>query len=107
MSWLFLLLAGLLEVVWALSLKSTEGFTRLWPTVFTLAIMAASFILLAQAVRTLPISTAYAVWTGIGAVGAAIFGVLIFREAVTVAKVICIALIVAGVVGLRLVEGRP
>jgi quaternary ammonium compound-resistance protein SugE len=106
MSWLYLLLAGLLEVVWALSLKTTQGFTRLWPTVFTLATMAASVILLAQAVRTLPISTAYAVWTGIGAVGAAVFGVLIFKEAATFPKVICIALIVAGVVGLRLVEGR-
>jgi quaternary ammonium compound-resistance protein SugE len=106
MSWLYLLLAGLLEVVWALSLKTTQGFTRLWPTVFTLATMAASVLLLAQAVRTLPISTAYAVWTGIGAVGAAVFGVLIFKEAATLPKVICIALIVAGVVGLRLVEGR-
>jgi quaternary ammonium compound-resistance protein SugE len=105
--WLYLLLAGLLEVVWALSLKTTEGFTRLWPTVFTLAAMAVSVILLAQAVRTLPIGTAYAVWTGIGAVGAAVFGIVIFREAATFPKVFCIGLIVAGAVGLRLVEGRP
>ena len=106
MAWLLLTLAGLLEVVWALGIKRTEGFTRLWPSVYTLVAMALSFYLLARAVRTLPIGTAYAVWVGIGAVGTAIFGLVFLGEPRTLLRIGSIALIVAGVVGLRLAEGR-
>ena len=102
MAWLLLLAAGLFEVAWALGLKTTEGFTRPWPTVFTLAAMAASVGLLGLAVRQLPISTAYAVWTGIGAVGTAILGVLWLGEAMTPLKAASLALITIGLVGLKL-----
>jgi quaternary ammonium compound-resistance protein SugE len=104
MAWLQLTLAGLLEVVWALGIKRTEGFTRLWPSVYTLAAMGVSFYLLARAVRTLPIGTAYAVWVGIGAVGTALFGLLFLGEPRTLLRISSIVLIVAGVVGLRLAE---
>jgi quaternary ammonium compound-resistance protein SugE len=106
MAWLQLALAGLLEVVWALGIKKTEGFTRLWPSVYTLAAMGLSFFLLARAVRTLPIGTAYAVWVGIGAVGTAVFGLLFLGEPRTLLRMGSIALIVAGVIGLRLAEGH-
>lgn len=106
MAWLQLTLAGLLEVVWALGLKRTEGFTRLWPSVYTLAAMGLSFFLLAKAVRTLPIGTAYAVWVGIGAVGTALVGLIFFGEPRTLLRMGSLMLIVAGVVGLRLAEGR-
>lgn len=106
MPWLLLTLAGLLEVVWALGIKRTEGFTRLWPSLYTLAAMALSFYLLARAVRTLPIGTAYAVWVGIGAVGTALFGLLVLGEPRTLLRIGSVALIVAGVVGLRLAEGH-
>ncbi|HEX8700449.1 MAG TPA: quaternary ammonium compound efflux SMR transporter SugE [Myxococcaceae bacterium] len=106
MAWLQLILAGLLEVAWALGLKRTEGFTRLWPSVYTLATMGLSFYLLARAVRTLPIGTAYAVWVGIGAVGTAIVGLLFFGEPRTLLRIGSLALIVAGVIGLRLAEGH-
>jgi quaternary ammonium compound-resistance protein SugE len=106
MAWLQLTLAGLLEVVWALGIKRTEGFTRLWPSVYTLAAMGLSFYLLARAVRTLPIGTAYAVWVGIGAVGTALVGLLFLGEPRTLLRMGSIALIVAGVIGLRLAEGH-
>jgi quaternary ammonium compound-resistance protein SugE len=102
MSWLLLFVAGLLEVVWAIGLKYTEGFTRLWPSVGTGAAMVASVVLLGLAMRTLPVGTAYAVWTGIGAVGTVILGIVLFAEPATAARLGCVALIVAGIAGLKL-----
>lgn len=99
--WIWLGLAGLLEVCWAVGLKYTEGFTRAAPTAATVALMIASFWCLAQAVRGLPLGTSYAIWTGIGAVGTAVLGIVLFREPATVARLLCIGLIVAGIVGLR------
>ncbi len=100
-SWLILLVAAALEIVWASGLKSTQGFTKLWPSVGVITTMAASMWLLAVAARTLPIGTAYAVWTGIGAVGTALVGIFILKEPATAARLVCILLIVAGVVGLK------
>ena len=102
MSWLLLLLAGLFEIVWAFSLKSAEGFTRLWPSVVTITFMLASFGLLGIAMRNLPASTAYAVWVGIGAVGTALLGLLFLGEPANPARIFSLALIVAGVIGLKL-----
>ena len=102
MSWFILLLAGLFEVGWAIGLKYTEGFTRLWPSVGTIVAAGISLWLLTQALRTIPVGTAYAVWTGIGAVGVATLGVVLFSESASPARLGCIALIVAGVVGLKL-----
>jgi quaternary ammonium compound-resistance protein SugE len=104
MAWIWLTLAGLLEVVWAIGLKYTEGFTRLWPSVTTVAAMIASLYFLALAVRSLPIGTAYAVWTGIGAVGVAILGIILFNEPRDVLRIASILLIVAGIAGLKLVS---
>ena len=103
MAWLVLLAAGLLEIGWAIGLKYTEGFTRLVPSVLTLAAMAGSIILLGVALKTLPIGTAYAVWTGIGAVGTALLGIALFGEPATAARLASIGLIVSGIVGLKLV----
>jgi quaternary ammonium compound-resistance protein SugE len=103
MTWLLLFLAGLLEVAWAVGLKFTEGFTRLVPSVFTLVAMAGSVVLLGIAVRHLPLGTAYAVWTGIGTVGTAIAGMIWLGEPAGALRLGCIALIVAGIVGLKLV----
>jgi len=103
MAWVLLALAGLFEIAWAIGLKYTDGFTRLWPTAWTVAAMVASVVLLALAVRALPIGTAYAVWTGIGAVGTALLGIYLFGEPATALRLACIALIVAGIVGLKLV----
>ena len=100
-SWLILLVDAALEVVWAVGLKYTNGFTRLWPTVATISAMAVSMYLLALAARGLPIGTAYAVWTGIGAVGTAILGIVLFSEPANAGRLICIALIVCGVAGLK------
>jgi quaternary ammonium compound-resistance protein SugE len=100
-SWIILLAAAALEIVWAAGLKSTAGFTRLWPSVGVIAAMAASMWLLALAARTLPIGTAYAVWTGIGAAGTALFGILVLKEPASAARLACLVLIVAGVVGLK------
>ena len=105
MAWIILFVAGLLEVGWAVGLKYTEGFTRLWPTVATAIALIASMGLLGLAVRSLPLGTAYAVWTGIGTVGTALLGILLFREPVSVVRVACIALIVAGILGLKFVSG--
>lgn len=104
MAWVMLLVAAMLEVVWAIGLKYTHGFTRLWPSVFTLTAMAVSMYLLAMTARTLPIGTAYAVWVGIGAVGTAILGMMLFNESRDPARIACLALIIAGVLGLRLLD---
>ena len=101
-AWLWLLAAGLLEIVWAVGLKFSEGFSRLWPSVATLVAMAASFWCLARALKDIPLGTGYAIWVGIGAVGTAIAGVLLFAEPATWPRAFCIALIVAGIVGLKL-----
>ena len=103
MAWIVLVVAGVFEVAWAIGLKYTDGFTRLWPSVGTAAAMIVSVVLLAWAMRTLPVGTAYAVWTGIGAVGTVILGIALFGEAATVARLACVGLIVAGIVGLKVV----
>lgn len=105
MAWFYLTLAGMLEIAWAIGLKYTQGFTKLWPSVWTIAAMAASMYLLAVAARTLPIGTAYAVWTGIGAVGTAILGMYLFNEPREPLRLACIVLIVAGIVGLKFSPG--
>ncbi len=102
MAWMILFLAGILEIGWAIGLKYTEGFTRILPTVLTGASMVASVVLLGIAVRTLPLGTAYAVWTGIGTVGTVILGILLFAEPATAVRIGCIALIIAGIAGLKL-----
>ena len=107
MAWGILFLAGLFEVGWAIGLKYTMGFTRLGPSVATLVAMVASLALLSIAVRTLPIGTAYAMWTGIGTVGAAILGVVLFREPATPLRLLCILLIVVGIVGLKFGAAPP
>ena len=104
MAWLLLAVAGLFEIGWAIGLKYTDGFTRLWPSVWTGLAMVVSVVLLALAVRTLPIGTAYAVWTGIGAAGTALLGIYLFGESATALRLACIALIVAGIIGLKLVS---
>lgn len=101
-AWVILFVAGLAEIGWVIGLKYSDGFTRPLPTAFTLASLTASMLLLGWAVRSLPIGTAYAVWTGIGAIGAAIAGLILFHESASPMRLICIALIVAGVVGLKL-----
>jgi quaternary ammonium compound-resistance protein SugE len=103
MAWSILLVAGLMEIGWAIGLKYTEGFTRLVPSVLTAVAMVISVILLGLALKTLPVGTAYAVWTGIGAVGTAILGIVLFGDPATVARLASIGLIVAGIVGLKLV----
>jgi quaternary ammonium compound-resistance protein SugE len=102
MPWVILFIAGLFEVAWAIGLKYTEGFTRLWPSVGTLAAMGLSVLLLGFAMRTLPVGTAYAVWTGIGAVGTVILGIVLFSEPATAARLVCLGLIMAGILGLKL-----
>jgi quaternary ammonium compound-resistance protein SugE len=102
MHWTLLLVAAVLEIVWAVGLKYVDGFSRLWPSVAVIAAMAASMGLLALAARGLPIGTAYAVWTGIGAAGTAIAGMLLFAEPASAARITCLLLIVAGVVGLKI-----
>jgi quaternary ammonium compound-resistance protein SugE len=103
MAWAMLFVAGLMEVGWAIGLKYTEGFSRLLPSILTLACMAGSIVLLGVAVKTLPIGTAYAVWTGIGAVGTAVLGIILFGDPATAPRLACIGLIVAGIAGLKLV----
>lgn len=104
MAWIILIIAGLLEIGWAVGLKYTDGFTRPWPVVGTVVALIASVVLLGISVRTLPLGTAYAVWTGIGSVGTAILGIMLFREPATAARLLCIGLILAGIVGLKLVS---
>ncbi|MFN3460891.1 MAG: quaternary ammonium compound efflux SMR transporter SugE [Oceanibaculum sp.] len=103
MAWLYLFIAGLFEIGWAVGLKYTEGFSRLWPSLGTIAAMASSFFLLAFALKSLPLGTAYAIWTGIGTVGTVVLGIFLFDEAVDVIRIGCIAMIVAGIVGLKLI----
>jgi len=105
MNWIILVLAGLFEVVWAVGLKYTHGFTRLWPSVGTLAAMLVSFALLSHAMKSLPMGTAYAVWVGIGAVGAGIVGILVLGEPANAGRIVSLALIVTGVIGLKLASG--
>ena len=103
MAWIYLTVAGLLEIGWAIGLKYTDGLTRLLPSLWTVASMILSIVLLGLALRTLPVGTAYAVWTGIGAVGTAALGIYLFAEPATVARLLCIGLILSGIVGLKLV----
>lgn len=104
--WIILIIAGLLEVCWATGLKYTEGFTRLVPSIFTLVTLAASMYLLAKATQTLPMGTAYAVWVGIGALGAAIAGIVLFKEPVTLARMGFLALLIISIVGLKFSSGH-
>lgn len=106
MAWIFLLLAGLFEIVWAFLMKASDGFTRLWPSVGTIGFMIVSFGLLALAMRTLPLGTAYAMWTGIGAVGAFALGVLVMGEPLTLLRVAGVTLVVAGLVVLKLASAQ-
>jgi quaternary ammonium compound-resistance protein SugE len=102
MAWLLLTIAGLLEVGWAIGLKYTEGFTRVWPSVLTLGAMVLSVVLLGVAMKSLPVGTSYAVWVGVGAVGTAILGMVLFGEPATTGRLASLGLIVAGIVGLKL-----
>jgi len=103
MAWIILVLAGIFEIAWAIGLKYTDGFTRLWPTVGTVLAMVISIVLLGLAVKTLPVGTAYAVWTGIGAVGTVILGIVLLGEPASAGRMISLSLIVAGIIGLKLV----
>jgi quaternary ammonium compound-resistance protein SugE len=107
MAWLYLIMAGMAEVGWAIGLKFTEGFTRPLPSIATVATMVVSFYLLSQALRTLPIGTAYAVWTGIGAVGTALLGMAFFDEPRSVLRLLSILLIILGIIGLRFLGAPP
>jgi quaternary ammonium compound-resistance protein SugE len=103
MAWISLFVAGLFEIGWAIGLKYTDGFSKLWPSVWTVASMIVSLVVLEYALRTLPVGTAYAVWVGIGAVGTAALGMWLFNESRDVARIVCLMLIVAGVIGLKVV----
>ncbi|CAN5565023.1 quaternary ammonium compound efflux SMR transporter SugE [soil metagenome] len=102
MDWIYLLIAGVFEVAWVMGLKSTEGFTKLWPSVLTLAAMFASVAMLALAVRTIPLGTGYAIWTGIGTLGAVVLGMVYFNESTALLRIACIGLILLGIVGLKM-----
>lgn len=102
MAWVLLVIAGLLEVGWAIGLKYTEGFSRLWPSILTLSAMTGSVVLLAIAMKSLPVGTSYAVWVGVGAVGTAILGMILFSEPASAGRLISLGFIVAGIVGLKL-----
>jgi quaternary ammonium compound-resistance protein SugE len=102
MSWLLLILAGLLEIGWAIGLKYTEGFTRLWPSIGTVSAMIISMVLLGIAMKALPVGTAYAVWVGVGAVGTVILGIVLFGEPADALRLVSVGLIIAGIVGLKL-----
>lgn len=106
MAWFFLFIAGIFEVGWAVGLKYTEGFTRLWPSAGTVLAMIASFVFLSQALKTLPVGTAYAVWTGIGAVGTAAAGIFLFGESRDLLRIVCLFLIIAGIAGLKLTSAH-
>ncbi|TWU66432.1 MULTISPECIES: quaternary ammonium compound efflux SMR transporter SugE [Crateriforma] len=102
MAWLFLVIAGLLEIVWAIGMKYSDGFTKFWPTVGTLAAMAVSFGLLGAAMRTLPVGTAYGVWVGIGTVGTVLLGIGLFNESADPIRMLFVGLIIAGIIGLKM-----
>lgn len=104
MAWVVLFVAGLCEIGWAVGLKYTDGFTRLWPTVFTGVSLVVSMGLLGVAMKSLPLGTAYAVWTGIGAVGTVILGIVLFKEPATVGRLVCVGLIVSGILGLKVLS---
>ncbi|RYG63880.1 quaternary ammonium compound efflux SMR transporter SugE [bacterium] len=104
MNWVLLIIAGLLEVVWAIGLKHTQGFTKLWPSIGTLGVMMCSFYLLSQALKTIPVGTGYAIWTGIGAVGTAIVGMIVLGEPRDAARICCLLLIIGGIIGLKVVS---
>ncbi|MFC0602082.1 DMT family transporter [Streptomyces palmae] len=106
MAWILLIVAGLLEVAWSIGLKYTEGFTRLWPSVGTVAGIVASMLLLSQAARSLPIGTAYGVWVGIGAAGAAVLGMVVLGEPATAARIFFVVLLLVAVVGLKATSGH-
>jgi quaternary ammonium compound-resistance protein SugE len=106
MAWLYVFIAGVFETVWAIGMKYSDGFSRLWPSVLTIAAMLISFVLLSYAMKTLPVGTTYAVWTGIGAAGTALMGMLLFGESREAARILCIGLIIAGILGLRLVDSH-
>lgn len=103
MAWIILFLAGLFEIGWAVGLKYTDGFTKLWPSVGTLASLGVSVFLLAIALKTLPLGTGYAIWTGIGTIGTVIFGIIVFGEPTEALRLACIAMIIGGIVGLKLI----
>ncbi len=103
MHWMFLLIAGLFEISWAVGLKFSHGFTQIIPSILTVVGMVASFYFLALALRNLPLGTAYAIWTGIGTIGTVIFGIILFKEPVTAMRLVCIALIISGITGLKLI----
>ncbi len=104
MAWVVLFIAGLLEVGWAVGLKYTEGFTKLWPSVWTVGAMAVSFLLLSHALKTIPVGTGYAIWTGIGAVGTVVIGMAFLGEPREIGRIVCILLIIVGIVGLKIVS---
>ena len=107
MGWIFLFIAGLTEIVWAVGLKLTDGWTRFWPSVVTLIFIVISYVFLSLALKTIPLGTAYAVWTGIGVVGAALAGLFFFGEPRDPGRLLCIGLILAGVLGLRALSAHP
>ncbi|HLV02884.1 MAG TPA: quaternary ammonium compound efflux SMR transporter SugE [Acidobacteriota bacterium] len=102
MAWIYLGIAGLLEIAWAIGLKLSEGFTRLWPSAWTIVTMIGSFYFLARALQTIPVGTAYAVWTGIGALGTACLGIIFFSESTSLARVLSLGLIILGIIGLKI-----
>ena len=102
MAWTHLIMAGALEILWAISLKYTDGFSKLWPSVLTISGMIASLYFLAQALKTIPVGTGYAIWTGIGAAGTAIWGMAKLGEPVTAARVVCLVMVIIGIIGLKL-----
>ncbi len=104
MAWVYIVIAGLMEIGWAVGLKYTEGFTRLWPSLATVAAMGVSFFFLSQGLKTIPVGTGYAVWTGIGAAGTALVGMLVLGEPRSALRIACLVLIVAGIVGLKIVS---
>jgi len=101
MSWVYLIIAGIFEFGWAVGLKYTNGFTRLWPSIATVALMISSFFLLSVALKTIPVGTGYPIWTGIGAAGTAIFGIVFFGESRETGRIVCILLIISGIIGLK------
>lgn len=106
MAWLYILIAGIFEIAWAVGLKYAQGFTRFWPSAVTVVAMIATYVFLGLGVKTIPIGTGYAVWTGIGVAGTAVLGIVLFGESVAPAKLVCIGLILAGIIGLRLTHGQ-